>query len=291
MYYSPTDSSTVTGIVTTPAQQFASQISKMTKDLAYTTTFGLHRVAYEGGLSLDPGGNADTSSALATKLAALADPRLQQLVVTNHNQWTNAGGDLLVYYLASDQYKFAFTDEYFNTNTPKLNALDQLAAEQATQNFSVGTALSASQAVSIQGAQFSLTDKSSGAFAGALGLAAGNWTSYLINIPVGGDYVINASYKTYGTAVSFKLLLGGAVIGDYSGLLSDSKYASTGGILLTLPAGITSLRFLMGNASANLSLASVSFDPIPVASPGGVPEPAAGAAVLTLVPLLRRRRR
>ncbi|MGC4032043.1 MAG: hypothetical protein QM754_09980 [Tepidisphaeraceae bacterium] len=113
MYYSPSSSNstlTVDKIVTEPATQTAARTAKIVKDLAFTTTFGIKRVAYEGGLSLDPGGSTDTADLIAIKQAALADARMTQLTVTNHNTWTNQGGDLLVYYFASDQYKFGFTE-------------------------------------------------------------------------------------------------------------------------------------------------------------------------------------
>ncbi|MGC4032042.1 MAG: hypothetical protein QM754_09975 [Tepidisphaeraceae bacterium] len=148
--------------------------------------------------------------------------------------------------------------------------------------------LSRSTSTVIKGGKFDLKDNGNNAFDGAVTLTAGAWTSYLINIPTAGDYTVLANLKTYGSAAKFQLQLGGATIADYSGLLSNSAYTNTSGVLLTLPAGITSIRVLMNYASGDISLANITFNPIP--SLNNIPEPALGLAGLVASGLLLRRR-
>lgn len=293
MYYAPTSALnelTVDKIVTEPAVQTASRTQKIIKDIAYTTTFGIHRVAYEGGLSLDPGSQAETESSMAAKLAALADSRMQQLVVTNHNTWTNQGGELLVYYFSTAQYKFAMSDENFSTTTPKLNALDQLNNSSATTDWSVGTPLTPGAPTVIAGGQYTIREGSGNNFDGpqALKAATSAWASYLINIAQPGDYSLAASLKTFGTSAAFQIQLGGAVLGDYTAFLSDAGYTSTSPITLTLPSGITSVRILLKPTSGDISLQSITFTPVS-ATPN--PEPATALTLLTAGGLLLRRRR
>ncbi|HEX8323064.1 MAG TPA: hypothetical protein VF595_04045, partial [Tepidisphaeraceae bacterium] len=293
MYYSPTSpipELTVDKIVTEPMVQSADRTKKIVRDVAYTTTFGIKRVAYEGGLSLDPGTSRETPESMAAKLGALADARLKQLVVKNHNTWTNQGGDLLVYYFATDQYKFGFTNDKFETDTPKLNGLEELTNTEATRDFSIGTPVSHTAATTIRGGNFTLRDTGGNPYEGGLGLKQTGWTSYLINIPEGGDFTLTAAFQTYGTnPASFELQLGGAVLADFSGLLSQGKYTNTAGILLTLPQGITSIRVLMNPGSGDISLNNIMLTPF--ATTPAVPEPASLTALaLAGTALLRRRR-
>ena len=288
MYYSPSDKSSVDNLIATAQQQTDARFTQIKTDIAFTTTFGLKRVAYEGGLSLDPG--TSTENNLATKLAALADARMKQVVIAQHNMWTNEGGDLLVYYFSTDQYKFAMTDEYYSTNTPKLQGLDALASTAATHNWTVGTPLSRTAVTTIRGKRFSLRDTYGAASDAAQDLSAGNWTSYLINITEAGNYQLVAHYKTSGAAAAFKLLLGGAVLADFTNLKSDSGYAATQSLLLNLPEGVTSLRVLAGLGSGTFSLNDITFTP--VGGTTAIPEPASlallgGGSLM----LLRRRRR
>ena len=288
MYYSPTDKSSVDAIVTTGKDQTDARFKQIQTDIAYTTTFGMKRVAYEGGLSLDPGTATETN--LANKLAALADARMKQVVISQHNRWTNAGGDLLVYYFATDQYKFAMSDENYSTNTPKLQGLDELASTAATHAWTVGTPLSRTSVTTIRGKKFSLRDTSGTASDAAQDLSAGNWTSYLINITEGGNYQLVAHYKTSGTAAAFKLLLGGGLLADFTNLKSDAGYAATQSLLLNLPEGVTSLRVLASQGSGTFSLNDVTFTP--VGGTTAIPEPASLAVLCGgSLMLLRRKRR
>ena len=287
-YYSPTSgntNATVDSLITEPLNQTSARVAQLAKDACYATTFGLKRVAYEGGLSYDNG--TEVGNSLAYKAQALADPRMETMVVANHNQWTNEGGDLLVYYFSTDQYKFAFSDENFSTTTPKLNALTDLQNGVRSTAYSIGTAVTNAGVTTISGGRFTLKDTAGTPFDGAVSLAAGNWTSYLVNCQ-GGQYTLTLDYETFGARAGIQVFLGGALLADFNALaLSDSKYAATPGLNVTLPQGVTSLRVLIDLGSGNASLKDVVLTPLATVP---LPEPAALGVLLAGGGLLGRRR-
>lgn len=91
-------------------------------DAVWAANYGLKRIAYEGGPSLDNYGDADAR-------ALNADPRMQDMVVKTHDAWSQQGGDLLVYYVARGTPKWEFTPDITTLATPKYKALDQLQAQ------------------------------------------------------------------------------------------------------------------------------------------------------------------
>jgi len=91
-------------------------------DAKLVAAMGLKRVAYEGGPSLFISGvKKDDIAAQAVK-----DPRMTQAIVRMHNAWSNNGGDLLMYFTSSWDYKWGFTNDIYNLSTPKLLAIDAL---------------------------------------------------------------------------------------------------------------------------------------------------------------------
>lgn len=98
--------------------------SQLPVDANLAVGFGLRRIAYEGGPSLDfTGGPGD-----AAKKAAVADPRMTAAILDNHRAWSELGGDLLVYYRATGDAQWGFTPSIEELTTPKLAAVDRLNA-------------------------------------------------------------------------------------------------------------------------------------------------------------------
>lgn len=91
-------------------------------DAVWAANYGLKRIAYEGGPSLDNYGDADAR-------ALNADPRMQDMVVKTHDAWSQQGGDLLVYYVARGTPKWEFSPDITTLATPKYKALDQLQTQ------------------------------------------------------------------------------------------------------------------------------------------------------------------
>jgi predicted small lipoprotein YifL len=102
-----------------PATQ---NVKGMGVDAVWAANYGLKRIAYEGGPSLDSFTDAEAR-------AINADPRMQDMIVKTHDAWSNQGGDLLVYYTLVGPPKWEFTPDITRTDAPKLKGLDQLAAQ------------------------------------------------------------------------------------------------------------------------------------------------------------------
>ena len=99
-------------------------------DLNWVAAFGLKRIAYEGGPSLD-NLTANQTVPASVLQAAWGDPRMRTEVVDNHHTWTADGGDLLMYFASTGDYHWGLTNDSFNLNTQKLNAIDDLNATAA----------------------------------------------------------------------------------------------------------------------------------------------------------------
>ncbi|MCX9156936.1 fibronectin type III domain-containing protein [Niveibacterium sp. 24ML] len=94
-------------------------ISAMGLDALWAASFGLKRIAYEGGPSLD---YYTQQQADAINL----DPRMKDMIVNTHNAWSAMGGDLLMYYTVVGPREWNFSNDISNSNTPKNQGLDQL---------------------------------------------------------------------------------------------------------------------------------------------------------------------
>jgi hypothetical protein len=97
----------------------------LASDMDWVAAFGLKRIAYEGGPNLD-NFTAHSNIPGSTLEAAWNDPRMRTEVVANHDTWSAAGGDLLMYFTSTGDYHWGFTADPFNLNTHKLNAIDEL---------------------------------------------------------------------------------------------------------------------------------------------------------------------
>lgn len=100
-------------------------------DLNWVAAFGLKRIAYEGGPSLD-NLTANQTVPSAVLQAAWADPRMRTEMVDNHHTWNANGGDLLMYFASTGTYHWGLTNDPFTLDTQKLKAIDDLNATPAT---------------------------------------------------------------------------------------------------------------------------------------------------------------
>jgi hypothetical protein len=107
--------------------QFAPALKE---DLDWVAAFGLKRIAYEGGPSLDNLLN-NTHIPDSTLDAANRDPRMQTEVVQNHDTWSAHGGDLLMYFASTGGHEWGLTRDTFDLNTPKLRAINDLNGRPA----------------------------------------------------------------------------------------------------------------------------------------------------------------
>jgi PA14 domain len=99
-------------------------------DMDWVGAFGLKRIAYEGGPSLD-NLTANQNVPASVLQAAWSDPRMRTELVDNHHTWSANGGDLLMYFASTGDYHWGLTNDPFNLNTQKLNAINDLNATPA----------------------------------------------------------------------------------------------------------------------------------------------------------------
>ena len=99
-------------------------------DMNWVAAFGLKRIAYEGGPSLDNLTNNQSVPASVLQ-AAWADPRMRTEIVQNHATWSANGGDLLMYFASTGDYHWGLTTDPFHLDTQKLRAINDLNSSSA----------------------------------------------------------------------------------------------------------------------------------------------------------------
>lgn len=113
---------TVDQIFATMPKNFGAAIQE---DVNWAAAFGLKRIAYEGGPSLDNISN-NPGVPTSTLEAAWNDPRMRTELVQSQNIWTANGGDLLMYFASTGGPQWGMTHDPFNQNTPKMQAIGDL---------------------------------------------------------------------------------------------------------------------------------------------------------------------
>lgn len=119
---------TVDQVFATMPNRYPAQLQQ---DLDWVAAFGLQRIAYEGGPSLD---NLTRNQGVpdATLDAAWSDARMRTEVVENHDTWSATGGDLFMYFASTGGHEWGLTRDTFEQDTPKMRAIDDLNAAPAT---------------------------------------------------------------------------------------------------------------------------------------------------------------
>jgi hypothetical protein len=118
---------TVDQIFATMPYNFTTAVQQ---DMDWVAAFGLKRIAYEGGPALD---NIVNNQGVPTSTlnAAWADPRMRTELVQNHNAWSAAGGDLLMYFASTGGCQWGMTFDCFTPVTQKMLGIADLNASQA----------------------------------------------------------------------------------------------------------------------------------------------------------------
>jgi hypothetical protein len=122
----PADKTDLNGFFATGNYPATQNVRGMGVDAVWAANYGLKRIAYEGGPSLD------NYTVTANARAINADPRMQDMIVKNHDAWSSQGGDLLVYYTLVGPSMWEFTPDITSTNTAKFLGIDQLKSQPRT---------------------------------------------------------------------------------------------------------------------------------------------------------------
>jgi hypothetical protein len=203
-YYSPAEGTDINTLWSSGDFDTTSFVTnELVADINLCATFGIKRVAYEGGPQL-PNNSVGA--------AAWPDGRITKTITDHHTAWTNYGGDLFVYYAddnwgnADNQWSFIHNIE--EPNTPKMAAIDSLnAAQMAPVTFGnvppcVINGSNSAVAYNPQWGTPSLCRPP-------------EWFSYILRVQQAGVYGVTVGITSnYSTSGSLKLYLDGVPFGS-----------------------------------------------------------------------------
>lgn len=207
-------------------------LADQTIDAEYTSAMGLKRVAYEGGPSMDKSNNASIET---VKEQAWGDAKIKTLILDHHAVWSKVGGDLLCYFIVAGDYQWGFTQNIYDLNTPKYQAIDQL-------NSSTRDAIAIGKAIPVNcvGGDFDLAEPGwKGKSTGNVRVSAREWVGYLLNVTTAGSYEVKMDHD-FASATSFRFNVdGGSAL---SGVQSINGTGTSGTFTLTLSKGLHFVR-------------------------------------------------
>jgi Carbohydrate binding module (family 6) len=145
-YYNP-KTPTSPGATLADLTNSAQWTKVLQKDMDYAAAFGVKRIAYEGGPSLEGGNITD-----ANRAGYRDNPQMKAAMVQAHDLWSANGGDLFGYFTITGESPWGFvTDTWDATNAKKnlklqaIDALNTRARAKATYGIPLPATLEASQ--------------------------------------------------------------------------------------------------------------------------------------------------
>jgi hypothetical protein len=91
-------------------------VKTLQTDTDYAVAFGVKRIAYEGGPSLERGNITD-----ANRPSYRETPRMTEAMVEAHDLWSANGGDLLTYFTITGESTWGFVPDIWDAANPKKN--------------------------------------------------------------------------------------------------------------------------------------------------------------------------
>jgi hypothetical protein len=220
-------------------------------DAVWAANYGLKRIAYEGGPSLD---NFSDTNANAINM----DSRMQDMVVKTHDAWSNQGGDLLMYYTLRGPAKWEFTPDITNTTSPKFKAIDQLQSQPraaVTLGQQLPGTLIATDETNYRirsGSDYATTCDSLPCLGGN---DAGEW----IAMPAHASAAFGGNISVSGisnTATTLAISINGVKKGQVT-LAAGSKLQDSTNLSAAIPAGLVAIRIEVISGGINLRSISV----------------------------------
>lgn len=221
-------------------------------DAVLAANFGLKRIAYEGGPSLDNYGDDDAR-------ALNADPRMQDMMVKTHDAWSQQGGDLLVYYVARGTPKWEFTPDITTLATPKYKALDQLQG-QPRAAVTLGPALPGSIVPTDMLDYRMRTGYDYLTTCGTLACLGGNEAGEWVALPGHSAKAFSGSLSLSGetfTGATVNIWINGVKKGQVT-LASGAPLANSSALALAIPAGLVVVRLEVASGSLNLRAITIN---------------------------------
>jgi len=240
-YYNPDNSSntlTIDNIWTNGSYAPSGFVGTLKTDADLCATYGIRRIAYEGGPSMDNLGHSE-----AVKAQAWSDPRMTGLVTDHQNIWDQNSGDLLMYYVSTGggDYQWAFTTNTTNWNTPKCAAIDLINSVNKaaiTYRTEVPATIDATNTAIVSG---NIYNGGSHNLCLRANKSMGSWAAYTFRVTTAGTYnvscQINSGWSYTGT---LKISCEGVLLGTEN--LTIPGY-TTATYTLNLQPGLHSVKF------------------------------------------------
>jgi Carbohydrate binding module (family 6) len=197
-----------------PDAVFADPINKtewtkvLQQDVNYAAAFGLKRIAYEGGPSLEGGSITDQNRA-----AYRNDPRIKATIVQAHDVWSANGGDLLTYFSITGESAWGFVPDIWDIKNPqknlKLQAIDVLKTRPRAR-VTYGVSLPAV----LQADQYSAPPKGQNYRANQL--KPGEWLSYTVRTEQASDFKIRLKGSAAVANSKIELWVDGTLVGVFN---------------------------------------------------------------------------
>lgn len=204
--YGPTDLSSVASILSTIGAASSSEpsfVTEVQEDADWSLAFGVHRIAYEGGPILTATGNTTED---ANQASAWSDPGMEQVVVNEHNAWSQNGGDLLVYYELTWDYEWGFMTDVLAPSTEKMAAiaaLNQTPRVVSTYGTAIPGILSAA----------SPTIPPAWTSSNLAVMSNQSWMSFSVLVSTAGPYNLTLNAGAAATGAQLQVFVDGSSIG------------------------------------------------------------------------------
>jgi hypothetical protein len=225
-------------------------VSAVQNDVDYALPFGVHRIAYEGGPSLDSTGNSTED---ANQAAAWADPRMEQVIVTEQNAWSQANGDLLVYFYLAGDYQWGFMSDVLSPSAPKMSGItDILASPRSASTYGtpIPATLSASSANVPPGWLWSDSSNTQ--------MHDNKWSGFSVRVSTEEAFTVSLTAFSATSGAQAEILIDGDSIGTVTVPNSGSSAA-----LPTPTLSVGSHGILVRNLSGTFNLTKVSVQTAP----------------------------
>ena len=212
-----------------------------TRNVQWTSAFGLKRVAYESGPGIDGNGHSDPA-----KQGAQVDPRIKAVYKTQVDTFFKAGGDLFIHFLGinSTHGLIPYDAVVGSQVTYKQQAFDELMAAASRPAPTFGFAVPAT----INAGRYHVCSDtySTGGSDNPITLNPSNWFSYTLNVGATGSFTVQLNAVSGSGSGQARVEIDGNSVGTLT--LPGAATVATG----SLSAGIHAIRVVDVSGSYQL---------------------------------------
>ena len=224
-----------------------------TRNVQWTSAFGLKRVAYESGPGIDGNGHSDPA-----KQGAQVDARIKAVYKTQADTFFKAGGDLFIHFLGiNSTHGLVPYDAVIGSQpTYKQQAFDELMAAAARPAPTFGFVVPAT----INAGRYHVSSDtySTGNSDNPVTFNPSNWLSYTLNVASAGSFTIQLNAVTGAGSGQARVEVDGNAVGTLN--VPGAGTVATG----SLSAGIHAIRIVDVTGSYQLQSLIVTSGGTPV---------------------------